>query len=46
MLELGLSVVFDFGNDALGQDIAQLDPPLVRGINVPYGSLGEDAVLV
>lgn len=32
--------------DLLGQDLAQLDTPLVKGVDVPDGSLGEGEVLV
>src|SRR6266849_1926646 len=46
MFQLGLGLALEFGDDALGQDLAQLNAPLVKGINVPYGSLGEDAVFV
>src|SRR5258708_22982353 len=46
MFELGLRLALEFRNNALGENLAQLDAPLVKGINVPYGSLGEDAVLV
>ena len=46
MFEPGLGLALQFGDDALGQDLAQLDAPLVKGIDVPYGALGEDAMLV
>ena len=46
MFELWLSLALEFGDDALGQDLSQLDAPLVKGINVPYGALGKGAVLV
>src|SRR5208282_6578966 len=46
MFEPGLSLALEFGDDALGQDLAQLNTPLVKGIDVPYCPLGEDAVLI
>src|SRR5581483_11716409 len=44
--ELGLGLSLQLRNDPLGQRLAQLDPPLVEGIDGPDGPLGEDAVLV
>src|SRR5258708_12400205 len=46
MFEFRLRLALEFRNNALGQDLSQLDAPLVKGINVPYGSLDEDAMLV
>ena len=46
MREFGLGGVFDFRNDALRQNLAEFDAPLVERINVPNGALREDAVLV
>lgn len=49
----GRSVVLSTGTislqlllDVLGQDLAQLDTPLVEGVDVPDGALGEGEVLV
>ena len=44
--ELGLGVGLELGDDPLGQDLAELDSPLVEGVDAPDGALGEDAVLV
>src|ERR1700739_3254945 len=33
-------------DDSLGKYLAQLDSPLVEGINLPDGALGEDTVLI
>ena len=46
MFELGFSRALEFGYDALGEDFAQLNAPLVEGIDTPYCSLGENTVLV
>ena len=46
MAESGLRLALDFGDDVLSQHFAQLDAPLVEGINVPDNALGEDAMLV
>src|SRR5215475_85559 len=35
-----------FRNDALGQRLAQLDPPLIEGVDSPDSTLSENAVLV
>ena len=37
---------FQFAEDLLGEDFAQLHAPLVEGVDVPDDALGEDAVLV
>src|SRR5271157_586852 len=44
MAKLGLCR--EFGDDALGKDLAELDAPLVERIDVPDSALGKDAVLV
>src|SRR5215218_10971093 len=44
--QLRLGVGLELGDDRLRQDLAQLDPPLVEGVDPPDGPLGEDAVLV
>jgi hypothetical protein len=46
MLELGLCFTLEFGDDALGQHLAQLNAPLVEWVNTPDGTLGENGVLV
>lgn len=46
MLEFGLCLALKFGDDALGEDFAKLHAPLIERINVPYGPLSEDTVLV
>jgi hypothetical protein len=37
MCEFGLGPALKFGDDALGQDLAQLNAPLIKRINVPDG---------
>src|SRR3984885_8833806 len=37
---------FELGNDAHGEDFAELDTPLVEGVDLPDCSLDEDTVLV
>src|SRR5678815_175254 len=44
--ERGLLLALQLRDDALGQHLAQLDAPLVEGVDVPDGALGEHAVLV
>jgi hypothetical protein len=46
MLKLGLCITLEFGNDALGHHLAQLNAPLVEWANTPDGTLGENGVLV
>ena len=46
VLELRLGRALELGDDALGQDLAQLHAPLIEGIDLPDRALGEDAVLV
>src|SRR6266850_4271590 len=36
----------EFRNDALGQRLAQLDTPLIEGVDTPNCTLSENAVLV
>src|SRR5262245_65153584 len=36
----------EFRNDALGQRFAQLDTPLIEGVDTPDSTLSENAVLV
>src|ERR1700674_285050 len=44
MFELRLGGVFQLGDDSLGEDLAQLDAPLVERIDIPHRALGEHAV--
>ena len=46
VFEPGCCLALQFGNDALGEHLAQLDTPLVKRINVPNHALREDAVFV
>src|SRR5689334_21180913 len=46
MAELGLALAFHLRDNALGQDLAKFDAPLIERVDVPHRSLGEDAVLV
>ena len=46
MLELGLFVALELGDDALGKHLPQLDSPLVERVNLPDRTLGENTVLV
>src|SRR6266446_2000240 len=39
-------LALDLRDDALGELLAQLDSPLIEGVDVPDDALGEDAVLV
>ena len=42
----GLGRALDSGEDLLGQNLAQLDAPLIEGVNTPHGTLNEGDVLV
>ena len=46
VLQLRFGFALKLGNDALGEGFAQLDAPLVKGVDLPDHALGEDAVLV
>ncbi len=46
MFQVGFPGGFEFGDDALGEDFAELDAPLVEGVDVPEDALGEDAHFV
>jgi len=46
VFEVGLPCGFKFGDDALGEDFAEFDAPLVEGVDIPDHALGEDAHLV
>ena len=43
---MGSSAAFEFRDNLLRQHLAQLDAPLIKRIDLPDGSLREDAVLV
>jgi hypothetical protein len=43
VLELGLFLALEFGDDALGKYLPQLDSPLIERINLPDGVLSENA---
>src|SRR3954453_17737647 len=42
----GGRLALEFRDDAPGQDLAQLDAPLIERVDAPDRALGEDAVLV
>src|SRR5882724_11827081 len=46
MVETRLCFALEFRDNALGQHFAQLDAPLVEGVDIPNRSLSEDVVLV
>ena len=46
MLQGGIRRALDLCNDVLGQDLAELNAPLVEGVNLPDGALGKDRMLV
>ena len=46
MVQHWFGTILEFRDDALCQNFAELNPPLVEGINVPKGALREDGVLV
>lgn len=46
VLQVGLFLAFQFGDDAVGEDFAEFDAPLVEGVDVPDGALDEDFVFV
>src|SRR6266850_4570064 len=46
VLERGFGRTFEFRNDALRQDLAQLNAPLIERIDVPDDTLRENRVLV
>src|SRR2546423_8768783 len=46
MAELGLALALELRDDALGEHLAEFDAPLIKRVDVPDRSLGEDAVLV
>ena len=45
MIQHRLRRVFEFGNDALRQNLAQLDTLLVERVDIPYDTLSEDGML-
>ena len=46
MLERRFLLAFEFGNDPLRQHLAEFHAPLVKRVDLPHDSLGEDGVLV
>src|SRR3989442_1045622 len=46
VVELGLLGRLQLRDDPLRQHLAELDSPLVEGVDAPDASLGEDAVLI
>src|ERR1700691_6058106 len=46
MLQPRIIRSLNLGNDVLGQHLAQLDAPLIEGINLPDGALGKYRVLI
>src|SRR5439155_26609581 len=46
VVEVGLVGRLKLRNDLLRQDLAQLDAPLIEGVDPPDRSLGEDRVFV
>ena len=46
VFEVGFPFGFEFGDDALGEDFAEFDAPLVEGVDVPEDALSEDAHFV
>ena len=46
MVEGRFRFAFEFWDDLVGQDLAELDAPLVEAVDVPDDALGEDGVLV
>src|SRR5215471_12077935 len=46
MVQHWFGATLKFRDDALCQNFAELNPPLVEGINVPKRTLGEDGMLV
>src|SRR5579875_2346757 len=45
VLQVGLSSAFELGRDSLRKHLAQLDAPLIEGVDRPDRALREDAVL-
>src|ERR1700684_3062914 len=46
MLQPRIIRSLNLGNDVLGQDLAQLDAPLIEGVDLPDGALGKYRVLI
>src|SRR6476659_3053420 len=44
--ELGFLGALELGDDPLRERLPQLHAPLIEGVDLPDGALGEDAVLV
>src|SRR5579859_5851629 len=45
-MQVWVGLALEFGDDALRQRLAQLNTPLVEGVDLPDGALRKDAVLV
>ena len=46
MVKSALLPAFQFRDNTLGQGLSQLNSPLVKGVDAPNGTLGEDAMLI
>ena len=46
MTQLGFRFAFELWDDTLGQDLSELDAPLVKRVDVPYRALSKNVVLV
>ena len=46
MLEVGFLRTFQFRNNALSEDFAEFDAPLIEGVDIPKNALREDAHFV
>src|SRR5262245_40957619 len=46
MVKARLCLALEFRNNALGQHLAQLDAPLIEGVDMPNRALSEDVVFV
>lgn len=46
VLKVGCGGCFEFRDDALGEDFAEFDSPLVEGVEPPEDTLDEDAVFI
>ena len=45
MVEVG-AAAFEFGDDGLGQHLAELHTPLIEAVDAPHDALGERAMFV
>src|SRR5216683_447094 len=46
MIELGLGLALELRDDALSQNLAELDAPLIERVDLPDGALREHTVLI